>query len=70
MEGFWQGIGRAAGRWPIYTALMGLLVLGFGYAGLTGYRLLGDDNETNENELVGAPRSGGHGRYVRSFNHK
>jgi hypothetical protein len=70
MEGFWQGMGRAVRRWPFYTGLMALLVVGFGYAGLTGYRLLGDDNESDANELVGPPRAGGHGGYVRGFNHK
>jgi hypothetical protein len=57
-------------RWPLYA---GLAVLGLGlfaWAGLGSHRLLGDDNESSDTELAGAPRTGGHGGYVHGFNHK
>jgi hypothetical protein len=69
MASFFRSLIGAARQWPIYTALV-LLALGtFLGTGLTGYRLLGDDNETDANELVGPPRAGGHGGAAR-FYHK
>ena len=60
----------AVRNWPVYA---GLAMLGLGlftWAGLSSHRLLGDDNESTDTELAGPPRAGGHGSYVRGFNHK
>ncbi len=48
-------------RWPLYAALAALGLAVFTWAGLSGHRLLGDDNESSDTELAGPPRAGGHG---------
>lgn len=47
----------------LYALLLLLATAGFVWAGLTGTRLLGDDNESTENlnGTGGARHSGGHG---------
>jgi hypothetical protein len=58
-------------RWPVYTGLLLLLLLGFGWAGQGGTRLFGDDNESTENANGGPGNSltghggshGGHGTF-------
>jgi hypothetical protein len=69
MDDFWRTLEAAIRRWPIYASLALLGLLGFASSGLLGYRLLGDDNESSANELVGPPRAGGHGGAAR-FYHK
>jgi len=69
MQDIWQSMGRLLGRWPLYTVVVGGVLATFVGLGLSGRRLLGDDNETDANELVGGPRSGGHGGAAR-FYHK
>jgi hypothetical protein len=70
MPDFLRVLGVAARRWALYTSLLVLGLGGFCWAGLRSYRLLGDDNESNESEQSGPPRAGGHGGYVHGFNHK
>jgi hypothetical protein len=69
MADYWRNLGEAIRRWPIYAGFVLLSLLGFISSGLLGYRLLGDDNESSADELVGPPRTGGHGGAVR-FYHK
>jgi hypothetical protein len=69
MHDYWQGWRLAIRRWPLYAGLVGAVLAGFVGTNLAGYRLLGDDNETDANELVGPPRAGGHGGAAR-FYHK
>lgn len=65
MKDFWQSVRR----WPLYSLLVaGVLALFVGL-GLSGRRLLGDDNESDPNELAGPPQGGGHGGAAR-FYHK
>ena len=52
----------AVRRWPVYSGLVLLLLLGFGWAGQAGNRLLGDDNESSESASGGPSNSlTGHG---------
>jgi hypothetical protein len=54
-------------RWPVYAGLAALSLVAFEWAGLQGYRLLGDDNESTEAERGGPGNSltghGGHGTF-------
>ncbi|MGI4738689.1 MAG: hypothetical protein ACRYG7_26255 [Janthinobacterium lividum] len=67
VRSFWQ----ALRRWPVYAGLAALGLLAFVGAGLRGYRLLGDDNESTETERGGPGNSltgrggshGGHGTF-------
>lgn len=69
MQDIWQSVGRLLCRWPLYSVVVAGVLAGFVGLGLSGRRLLGDDNETDASELVGGPRSGGHGGAAR-FYHK
>jgi hypothetical protein len=64
---FWLAIRR----WPVYAGLATLGLTAFGWAGLSGYRLLGDDNESTEAERGGRGNSlTGHGGGHGVFYHK
>jgi hypothetical protein len=71
MADFFRAYWLAVRRWPVYSGLALLVLLGFGWAGLRGTRLLGDDNESSEtanggpgNSLSGRGGShGGHGTF-------
>jgi len=58
MPNFLQAYWEAIRRWPVYAGLAALGLLAFAGAGLRGYRLLGDDNESTETERSGP--GGGH----------
>lgn len=70
LRSFWQAIRR----WPLYAGLATLGLLTFAGAGLRGYRLLGDDNESTE--TVSGPGNSftghghGHGGGHGTFYHK
>jgi len=70
MLSFLRHLGADLRRSPLYAGLLALGLAAFLMLGLRGARLLGDDNETSDNERDGPPRSGGHGGYVNGFNHK
>ncbi len=58
LRSFWL----AVRRWPVYAGLAALGLLAFAGAGLRGYRLLGDDNESTETARAGpGSHGGGHG---------
>lgn len=65
IRSFWLAIRR----WPVYAGLATLGLVAFEWAGLRGYRLLGDDNESSETERGGPGNSltgrahGGHGTF-------
>ena len=67
MLDFLRGYWLAIRRWPVYAGLVALGLAAFAGAGLRGYRLLGDDNESTEAERGGPGNSltgrahGGHG---------
>lgn len=67
MPNFLRSFWLAIRRWPVYAGLAALGLGAFEWAGLRGYRLLGDDNESTE--TLGAPGtrgshgSAGHGLY-------
>lgn len=69
MLDFLRSYWLAVRRWPLYTGLVLLLLLGFGWLGWHGTRLLGDDNETAETASGGTGNSltgrshGGHGTF-------
>jgi hypothetical protein len=64
---FWLAIRR----WPLYAGLAMLGLATFVGAGLRGYRLLGDDNESTEAERGGPGNSlTGHGGGHGTFYHK
>ena len=67
---FFAKLWPSARQWPLYTLLGIVTLAAFTMLGLRGYRLLGDDNESNETEQAGAHRSGGRAGYVHGFNHK
>lgn len=70
MQDIWQWVGRLLRRWPLYSVVVAGVLATFVGLGLSGRRLLGDDNETDASEQVsGAPRAGGHGGAAR-FYHK
>ncbi len=65
MSDFFRAYWLAVRRWPMYSGLMLLVLLGFGWTSLHGSRILGDDNESTEsadgspgNSLTG--RGGSH----------
>lgn len=67
---YFQRLWQAARALPVYAALATLSLTAFAWAGLRGYRLLGDDNETEEAPSSPAGRrGGGHGGTAR-FYHK
>ncbi|TDN36067.1 hypothetical protein E4631_03715 [Hymenobacter sp. UV11] len=57
-------------RWPIYAGLAGLGLLAFVGAGLRGYRLLGDDNESTETARNSPGTHGGGHAGHGAFYHK
>lgn len=62
MPRFLQEYWLAIRRWPVYAGLTALGLLAFAGAGLRGYRLLGDDNESTETGRSGpGSHGGGHG---------
>ncbi len=70
MPDFFRPYWLAIRRWPMYSGLILLILLGFGWTGLRGARILGDDNESTEsaggagNSLTGRGGShGGHGTF-------
>ena len=69
MPDFIRALWLAIRRWPVYAGLAGLGLGAFEWAGLRGYRLLGDDNESSETERGGPGNSltgrahGGHGTF-------
>jgi len=70
MPDFIRAYWLAIRRWPVYAGLAALGLLAFEWAGLNGYRLLGDDNESSEterggpgNSLSGRAHGGGHGTF-------
>jgi hypothetical protein len=71
MPEFIRAYWLAIRRWPVYSGLALLGLLGFGWAGQRGTRLLGDDNESTEAERGGPGNSltgrggshGGHGTF-------
>jgi len=69
MSDFIRAYWLAIRRWPVYAGLAALGLGLFGWAGLSGYRLLGDDNESSETERGGPGSSlsgrahGGHGTF-------
>jgi hypothetical protein len=71
MPDFFRAYWLAVRRWPMYSGLILLVLLGFGWTGLHGARILGDDNESTEsadgspgNSLTGRGSSHhGHGTY-------
>jgi len=68
MRNYFLSLWLAARRWPVYAGLLLLGLAAFTGAGLRGYRLLGDDNESTEaergsgNSLTGRSHSG-HGTF-------
>jgi len=70
MLDFFRGYWLAIRRWPVYAGLAALGLATFGWASHSGYRLLGDDNESTEAERSGP---GGHGNSLTghgNFYHK
>ena len=69
MPDFIRAYWLAIRRWPVYAGLAALGLGAFEWAGLRGYRLLGDDNESTEAERGGPGNSltgrahGGHGTF-------
>ena len=69
MPDFIRSFWLAIRRWPVYAGLATLGLGLFEWAGLRGYRLLGDDNESTETERGGPGNSltgrahGGHGTF-------
>jgi hypothetical protein len=64
MRNYFLSLWVAARRWPVYAGLLLLGLAAFTGAGLRGYRLLGDDNESTETERGGHGGSrGGHGTF-------
>jgi hypothetical protein len=69
MPDFIRALWLAIRRWPVYAGLATLGLGLFEWAGLRGYRLLGDDNESTEAERGGPGNSltgrahGGHGTF-------
>ncbi len=59
LRAYWQAIRR----WPLYAGLAALVLAAFVGAGLRGYRLLGDDNESVEAGHSGPGSRGGHGAF-------
>lgn len=69
MPDFIRALWLAIRRWPVYAGLAALGLGAFEWAGLRGYRLLGDDNESSGTERGGPGNSltgrahGGHGTF-------
>jgi len=68
MPDFFRAYWLAIRRWPVYSGLALLVLLGFGWAGQRGSRLLGDDNESTESATGGpgnslTERGSSHGSY-------
>lgn len=67
MPNYLRDLWLAVRRWPIYSGLVAVVLLTFMSSGLASYRLLGDDNESEANELIGPPSAGGHGGTARYY---